>query len=78
MVILIHENDYFLVVTNYKIKIKFKEIEMSTETTMATDSVLCLLEERVPGLELCVVSSGRDSSRLRTVCYVFRKREQQA
>jgi len=27
--------------------------------------VLCLLQERVGGLELCVVSSGRESSRLR-------------
>jgi len=37
--------------------------------------VLCLLEERVAGLELCVVSSGRQSSRLRTVRCVFWKRE---
>jgi hypothetical protein len=28
--------------------------------------VFCLLEGRVTGLELCVVSSGRESSRLRT------------
>jgi len=48
---LINENDYFLVVTNCKIKIKFKEIEMSTNMTMATDCVLHLLEERVAGLE---------------------------
>jgi hypothetical protein len=52
MVFLINENYYFLVVTNYKIKIKFKEIEMSTKMTMATDFVLHLLEARVAGLEL--------------------------
>jgi hypothetical protein len=28
--------------------------------------VLCLLEERVAGLELCVVSSGRERTRVRT------------
>jgi len=73
MVPLVNENDYFLpvVVTNYEIKIKSKEIKMSTKMTMTTDCVLHLLEERVIGLELSFVSSGRDSSRLRTVCYVF-------
>jgi len=36
--------------------------------------VLCLLEERVAGLELCVVSSGREGSKFRTVYCVFWKR----
>jgi hypothetical protein len=57
--------------------------------TMATGCVLYLLEERVAGLKLCVVSSGRENSRLklcvvssgrqssrfRTVCCIFWKRE---
>jgi hypothetical protein len=75
MVPVINENGYFLVVTNYKIKIKFKEIGMSTKMTVSTDAVLHLLEERVAGLELFAVSFGRESSRLRTVCCIFWKRE---
>jgi len=75
MVPVISENDDLLVVTNYEIKIKSKEIEMSTKMKMASDCVLHLLEERVTGLELCFVSSGRESNRLRTVCCVFWKRE---
>jgi hypothetical protein len=73
MVHLINEKDYFSVVTNYKIKTKFKV--MSTEMTMAADCVLCRLEKRAAVLELCVVSFGRESSRLRTVCCVVWKRE---
>jgi hypothetical protein len=77
MVPLINGNDYFFVVTNYKINIRLKEIEMSTKMTMTADCVLYRLEERVAGLGLCVVSSGRESSRLRTVCCVFWKRAYQ-
>jgi hypothetical protein len=52
MIPLINEKYYFLLVTNYKIQIKFKEIEMSTKMTIATDCVLHLLEERLAGSEL--------------------------